>query len=333
LELLRDRRVERQISDGRTALNTIVESLLNKYNLEKSKLKRSLGSISLEQQDKQALQDKETSLKDLVVAFRSEQSLIQYKLELKETAQIICTQINKMLTEKIPKLWEESAAKKRQPIDGIYEPAFFKKTFLQKVQKYLWDELTERMTQLSDQLVGYYRTALKDKRIVDQLFKGFYETIELKQVEKTIDTLVQENMELKLRECASRIAIVLLADRQKFNWINYNNEEFLKIIHEIPSRINLNSENFSKLVSAIRQQYERHIVGFSVESLLNLYLYEMILLEEELLTFIDHNFLELRSSSEPILKEKIRGSIIQKPELKTLDKIERKLASLKNISM
>ena len=333
MEFARDRRVERQISDGRTALNTIVESLLKKYNLEKSELKRSLGSISLEQQDKQALLAKETSLKDLVVTFRCEQSLVQYKFKLTETAKIICTQTNKILTEKIHQLWKESAEKKRTPIKGKYETKFFDETFLEEVQKHLWHELTERMTQLSDQLVGYYQTALKNKRMVDQLFKGFYETIELKQVEKTIETLVREKMQFKLREFASRIAIGILADPQKFDWINHNNGEFSTIMRKIPGQINLSPENFSELVSVIRQQYEKYIGGVCIESLLNLYLYEMIVIEEELLTFIHDNFLKLHSSTEPILKEKIRESVIQKPELKTLAKIERKLASLKNISM
>jgi GTP-binding protein EngB required for normal cell division len=166
MEFARDRRVERQISDGQTALNTIVESLVNKYNLEKTKLNRSFGQLSFEQQDEQILLDKETSLKKLVVDFRCEQSLVQYKLELTETAKIICTHTDKILTEKIPELWKESVERKRTPIKGKYETLFFPEKFLEGVQKYLWHELTERMTQLSDQLVRYYQTALKDKRIV-----------------------------------------------------------------------------------------------------------------------------------------------------------------------
>jgi len=271
----RDRRVERQISDGRTALNTIVESLVDQYNKEQSTLRRILGRFSHEEQDKQVLLGKEKELEKLVIYFRASQSLEHYKLQLIETAKIICTQTDEILIKKIPKLWKESVGQKRTRITAQDDNNFSPKYFLEEVQKYLWDELTERMTLLSDQLVGYYQTALKDKRIVDQLFKGFYENIELKQVEKTIDTLVREKMELKLRECASRIAIVILANPQNFNWINPNGE-FIKIIQEIPSQINLNTENFSKLVSAIRQQYEKYITGFSVESLLNLYLYEMI---------------------------------------------------------
>jgi hypothetical protein len=95
----------------------------------------------------------------------------------------------------------------------------------------------------------------------------------------------------------------------------------------------MNSEDFSELVSVIRQQYEIYIVDGSVQFLLNLYLYEMIVLEDELLTFIRNNFHKLRYSSEPMLKEKIRESVIHKPEWKALDEIECKLASLKNISM
>ena len=332
MEFARDRRVERQISDGRTALNTIVESLVDQYNKGQSTLKRILGQFSHEEQDKKVLLGREKELEKLVIYFRANQSLEHYKLQLIETAKIICTQTDEILIKKIPELWKESVGQKRTRITAKDDMSFSPKYFLEEVQKCLWDELTERMTLLSDQLVEYYQTALKDKRIADQLFKGFYENIELKQVEKTIDTLVREKMELKLRECASRIAIVILANPQNFNWINPNGE-FFKIIQEIPSQRNLNTENFSKLVSAIRQQYEKYITGFSVESLLNLYLYEMIVLEEELLTFIHDNFLKLHSSSEPMLKEKIRESVIQKPELKTLAKIERKLASLKNISM
>jgi hypothetical protein len=339
MQFAREGRVERQITDGQTALNTIIQSLLNKYEREKEQLNRKLGQFSLEEKEEQILREKEEKLKDIVITFRCNQSLEKYKIQLTETAKIICNEIDKALKNKLPELWEGSIQRKRSVITGEWEVKFFSQKLLEGVQKQLWHELTDRMMQLSEQLVGYYYHHFRDQRIATQIAQGCYETLDSRQIEERIQIWIKEKMQFKLREFASRIAIGLLANSQKFDWMNKNISQseselrtFLEILKEIPPQLNLNPEQFNILVSAIRQQYEPYIVNFSTEFLLNLYWYEMIVIEEELLKFIRSHFYKLRSSSDVIIKGKIRDSFSQNPEWQKLEIIERKLMTLRNIT-
>jgi len=337
MQFAREGRVERQITDGQTALNTIIQSLLNTYEREKEQLNRKLGPFSLEEKEEQILREKEENLKDIVITFRCNQSLERYKIQLTETAKIICNGIDQALKNKLPELWEGSIQRERSVITGEWEVQFFPQKLLEGVQKQLWHELTDRMMQLSEQLARYYYDHFRNQRIATQLAQGCYETIDSRQIEEKVQVWIKEKMEFKLAEFASRIAIGLLANSQKFDWMNKNispsePRTFLEILREIPRQSNLNPERFDSLVSAIRQQYEPYIVNFSTEFLLNLYWYEMIVIEEELLKFIHSHFYKLRSSSDVIIKGKIRDSFSQNPEWQKLEIIERKLMTLRNIT-
>lgn len=78
-------------------------------------------------------------------------------------------------------------------------------------------------------------------------------------------------------------------------------------------------------------QYESYISNYCVIGLLNLYRYEMLLIEDRLLTYIREIFHHIRNSHDPLLKSKLRNSLNTNPNLQRVELIERKLTALSQI--
>jgi hypothetical protein len=100
-------------------------------------------------------------------------------------------------------------------------------------------------------------------------------------------------------------------------------------------RLDLTSSDFEPLVGEIRRIYEPFVLTGCVDSLLNLYRYELIQIRNYLLYgVIEEAFLDLRDASDPGLKEKIRESFSEDDsDLSELERVEDKLKVIRSFSI
>jgi GTPase SAR1 family protein len=333
----RDRRIEGQIREGKLALDSIVKSLLSQYEGEIGPLKDKLKVHSAQQQKEKALNSQQIDLEDLVSDFRItlEKRFEDLRKQLQEQAKTICAETDKALEQKMPQLWKEAFNSRKDRLTGrqMVRPIF--EFFLSELQIYLWSHLTTCIPRLAAHLVRAYTNSLVNDKIAQKVANGCYNHVTDAQVQSTIQEWLEIKMHHNMIEMGRSIALTQITDpAYGFTALTDDkkpqHKELFDRLDNIPLRKDLNADDFKTFIPEVRKQYESCVSEYSISGLLNLYRYEMIVMENYLLNFISNEFDQIRNDNDPVLKAKIIASISD-PDWESLQLLETKLVALSSL--
>lgn len=330
-------RIDQQINNGKIALDSIVNFLVNKYTREQEQQTRIMGNLSLDEIQTKTLLKKEKYLTKLVQEFSVKEfkSLSGYQDQLSASVTRICQEIDIAIQKQMPEIWRNCVSIGRPLNNGKPELAILAKTFLLEVQTKLWHQLGYRMVHLSEQLVQEYRNNLEKEKLVRTITKECYETVQYQDLNNKLKDWIEKQMAFKLKEVASRIGLVFLGSSQhdllNDNSDNSNNNKFLSIIGQITQQEELEPDKFQPLVQGIHDHYTSIIYKYCLTAIINVYRYEYTIIEENLVYFIRQTFHKLLYTRNARVKEKIQGEFNQQPGWQILARIEEKLDLLKAI--
>lgn len=326
-------RIERQIEDGKSALQNIIQSLSTEYQFQKRRLPSNYSESYIQQQLELELKKKQHKLELIVINFRIEQSenFAAINNVLKNEAVNICTKVNNTMKNKIAQIWEENFQAKIDPLTGKPEAIVFFKSILGEFQSNLWEQLTIYLPELADKLVTFYREALGKYQMASKITNGCYGYVEKQDIEQIIRDLVENNMRHTMVNIASRISLTEMTDPKYYfnDFKKPENQAFLTILQNIPLQQEVTADKFNDLIQQVRKLYESFVLDYSISRLLNLYRYEMITIEKNLLSHLKDVFYHLRTSDNSVLMAEIHNNL--DPQLKELQKLETKIAQLNQI--
>lgn len=336
----RDKRIEGQIRDGKQALDSIINPLYSKYEIENREM--SGNQTSNKNKVENQLVDRKKRLKEQLAEFRDtilEELKQESKFkEVKSTAQSICNQVDQYLQQQMPNIWEKyftSGLDRLANKGKKLELKTFHDPVLTDAQTYLWYRINQLVPGLATYLVQSYKEQFEEKKIAELIFNECGGSIsnKIQELQSTIDKAI-EKMIYNMEKVSQRIAMTTMTDPTHY-FSNRNEDEtegkqtLLRKINEITPQQRIPTENFEDFVQEIRQLYETHVVDDCVYALLNLYTYELISIEDDLFRFIDNIFYDIRDNGDP---HKItRFLSTSDSELQRMQLIEAKLTILSSI--
>ncbi len=327
----RERRIERQIDDGEIAISGIVNKLYVDYETKKKRIAEK-GISSSESQLEKLLKDKQVDLEEKLLHFRNklvtEKLPNSWKESLVEKAREICNEIDKQLKLQMPEIWN------RAFVGGIHHPtsAIYGSTKHEQVlgdaEVYLWDQFSERIPELSNDLVNQYKQEIKNLKIAQNIEDSCLSSVKAIQVETQINRWIEDKMRIKMFNISERIALTKVTDSRNL-FIGFFEESIFPTLKDIPPDRNIkNVDLFDNFIKAVRQQYEKIIIDDCILALINNQIYETLLIQRELFQYLDNQFRKIPSSTDAIVQSKIDNLINSNPELKEINILERKLSDI-----
>ena len=335
----REHRIEGQIRDGKLALDSMVDTLINKFQKEMSQRTRNQGTSYLTEKVEQILKKRQKDLEKLVKQIREnqEQRIENLRIELQQIAQSICDETDRVIKDKMPELWEKSFLDKEDRLGHCNVAKLIYEYMLSEAQIYLWYELTNQVPLMANQLVRVYTDNLETSKIAEKISSGCYNYVEVSQLKSTIkEKFIDANMRRTLPVIASRIAMTRMTDPAcYFTAVGADGQPDKKPLFDslsgIPRQPEVNSDSFSPFITEMRKLYQSFVSEYCVIGILNLYRYEMILIEDLLLDYIKNVFYKIRYSDDPVLKSRINESLSRDSDWERLEIIQRQLAALEII--
>jgi hypothetical protein len=331
-----ENRIEGQIRDGKLALDSIVENLLSNYESELDKLKQDQGELNFQSQEEQKLNEKQKEVDKLVIEFRSLQlnRFEDWRNQLEQEAVRICNQIDDVLKQRMPSIWENSFDDKWNLVIGKPISQRNEEFVVSETQLELWKQLTFYVPRLAQQLVAIYQSNLLSYQLAQKISDGCggYD-VKAEELESMIKQLIEKKMRHTMREVASRIAMTWFTHPDydltaKDAEGKLKNQKLFDVIQSIPRQSK--PETFHSFVTEFRNHYQDTIAD-CVTALLNLYRYEMLLIENVLLAQIRRIFGKIRKNPNSYLKSQIRESLNLDPNWQRYYALECKITALKPI--
>ncbi len=334
----REHRIEGQIRDGKLALDSIIDTLIDKFQKISQNTHRR-GTSYLTEKVEEILKQRQKELKKLVKQIREiqEQRLDNLRNELQNIAQSICDQTDRAIKEKMPELWKKSFLdlEDRLTHSNIAKPIY--EYMLTEAQIDLWYELTDEVPLMAFHLIRVYTDSLETSQIAEKISRGCYGYVEVSQLKLTIkEKFIDAKMRRTLPEIASRIAMTRMTDPACYFTTKGTDgqpekKQLFDSLAGIPRQPEVKSDYFSPFIAEMRKLYESFVYQYCILGLLNLYRYEMILIEDLLLGYIKDVFSKIRYSDDPVLKSRINESLSRDPDWERLELIQRKLTTLETI--
>jgi Predicted GTPases len=333
----REHRIEGQIRDGKSALDSIIETLIDNFQKISQNINRR-GTSYLAEKVEDILKQRQKEQEKLVKQIREiqEQRLENLRSELQKIAESICVQTDCAIKEKMPELWKKSFLdlEDRLTHSNIAKPIY--EYILTEAQIDLWYELTHQVPSMANYLIRVYTDTVETSLIAEKISSGCYGYVEVSLLKSTIKEKIDANMRCTLPAIASRIAMTEMTDPACYFTAKSadgkpEKKQLFDSLAKIPRQPEVNSDSFSPFITEIRKLYESFVDQYCLLGLLNLYRYEMIVIEDLLLGYIKDIFSKMRYSDEPILKAKINESLSNDPNWKRLELLQRKLATLETI--
>ena len=328
-----DHRIEGQIRDAQKTLDSIVETLRHGYQGEESKLTQNRGDFYLQNEVNKRLERQQAALENKIRDFRGYQlaRFEEWRSQLEAVAQQVCNATDRNLRSKIPAIWEEAFNDKRDIIDTKTISKPFLEFTLSEIQLELWNQLTQHVSLISEQLVRIYSEELSAYQMTHHIVGQLYECLELPKLESIVADLVETQMRRSLVQMGDRIAITAMTD-PSHNFTataegRYVHPLLFESLNKMPQSRIIDSAACDDLVAVVRQQYEPFVSKFCITGLLNLYRYEMIQVELYLLDLVTKTFYSISHSSDPILQARLNESLAD-PDLKRLEEIQSRIAVL-----
>ena len=337
-QFAREQRVDGQISEARLLLDTIVKQLSDKYSLQKSEITEERGEYYFKEKLFKQLDEQKTKLENTIIHLRTEivkeERFDELAKQLERQAKGICDEVDQQLCVKMPELWKDyfNEAVDRLVVGQIgkalYEP------LLTEAQIFIWKRLNSQLSSMGDTLVNYYQNNLKTYRMIQRIFEGSYQSIALSDIELELKNLV-EQMSKTIAEVSRRIAMIRMTDTDTyFTQIEngqYKKTQIFASLSKLPNKQELSVGNFKELVSVLRKDYEPSVTGFCLRGLMNLYRYEMLLIEDKLCNLVREAFEKIRHEDEVSLRLRLQGDAGD-PEWQQASLLQRKLAKLKSLT-
>ncbi len=332
----RDRRIEGQIRDGKLAINSIVEALCSEFETEKLQLTDNEGTIHIQEKKKvkQTLQEQQQSLEDVVYEFRSNQlaSIERWKQELDKEAKHICDLVDNELKKNMPLLWKEAVHSKWLLGHPNRVNRAMAEYIVDRTQINLWKQIAIQVPRLAKYLVQVYSSSLESYKMAQKIATGCYDYQEVSVLESKIQKWIV-SMQHTMVEVAGRIALTKMTDPACAFLTPDGKLEKRQLVDTLPkaprqSNSNIPDTDFNTFIAEVRKEYEPHVSDDCIIGLLNLYRYEMMLIEDRLLNLIEEIFYELGKSENSVFKSKILESLNKDPAWKRLKLLEAKLAAL-----
>ncbi len=330
----RDRRIEGQIRDGKLAIDSVVEALGSEFETEKQQLTDNEGSIYIQKKIKLTLQDQQQSLEDLVYEFRINQlaSIERSKQELEKEAKHICDLVDTELKKNMPLLWKEAIHSKWLRGYPNRMNRAMAEYIVDRTQINLWKQIAIQVPRLAKYLVQAYVSSLESYKMVQKIATSCYNCQEVSVLESKIQKWIV-SMQHTMVEVAGRIALTKMTDPACAFLTPDGKLEKRQLVDTLPKpsrQANSNTPDidFNTFIAEVRKEYEPYISVDCITGLLNLYRYEMMLIEDRLLNLIEEIFYELGKSENSVLKSKILESLNKDPAWKRLKLLEAKLAAL-----
>lgn len=325
-----EHRVEGQIRDGRQVLDAIFAALLAAYEAQQQELSQKLGFDPLSDRIEEYLKLKQRDLEKMVKQFRTEilQNALGLANLLDQNARLICNDIDQLLQERLPQLWKEFY------VDSEYDPSAISEggqrvlTILGKTELLLWQQLSLQIPSLGELLATTYQSQWQSQQVSYKVSRFCYDYVLPEEIETKMQEWLGNQMLRKLREVGSRIALTQLSDPQQLFYQEGLDNPLMQSLEQIPRQSELSPDAFHAFVQDVRQHYEPCILRYCIPSLLNLFRYEMLLMEEHLLSDLRSVFSHLRRTDDPALQARVRSDFSNSDDLDRLEQVTTKLAQL-----
>ncbi|WP_019506297.1 dynamin family protein [Pleurocapsa sp. PCC 7319] len=295
----RDKRIEGQIRDGKQALNSIINPLHSWYDSEYRRVIDNQGQYASQKNIEIQIQDKRKVLEKKLLDFRKEilKKFEEISIELQNKANKICDEADDKLREKMPHIWK----KHFKTGNDILEIEKFGKPLIEPVlsdaQVELWENLNQRIPKLAIYLSSLYGEAFQKFEVVQKIVNHCFGFKEIVEIEAKIQRFI-DDMNRTMAQIAERIAMITMTNRENhFSALQNNKPEKEQLFNIFKSEDmrneNLSPDKFDNFITEARKLYENFVSEYCVSSLLNLYRYEMIVVERKLFKYIDDVFTEM----------------------------------------
>ncbi|MBD2207418.1 dynamin family protein [Calothrix sp. FACHB-1219] len=329
-KFIKERRIESQINDGKQALDMIINALDNK--LTRSLSNRQQRKVDIQRKIDDCLNERESFIKNIVFTFQKAEisSLPQLRQELEREANKICNLINSEIQKKSPLLWKENFYSKPSRLEGEIRGKVFYENFLDELQLELWKQLNLNLSTLATYLISTCISHLESSQIADKIAHSSYGSLETMKVKSELRLFVNENTEKTMEKIAERIAVAVMARPEFFFTAKSTDSEqpiqkqLFEKLRQIPQTPDVNPSNLQPLLQEVQSLYEKFVLRDCVNLLLNLYLYEIILITEYLLDVIDGGFYDVRNHKNPNLIEALRKDFNLDQEWIDMERLEQK---------
>jgi hypothetical protein len=249
----------------------------------------------------------------MVKAFRVdlEKRFKDLKTDLQEQAKKICDNTDNLLQQQMPRIWQERTISDVDSLSGEIKTGTLP-TFITEVEILLWKQLALLLPQLGNYLVQVYLETLESSRILLEISQSCCDTVATETLQAKVQTWINEEqgMRAMLGAIASRLPLTIMVDPDKYFNDQPNSLHILKQIREqIDETISQGNtpqpQQFQPLTKALREHYQSFILNDGIEGLLNLYRYEMIVIQGSLIKLFSDIFDELGDSNDPKIQERI----------------------------
>ena len=329
-----EHRIEGQIRDAQQTLDSIVTSLRSGYEGDANRLTQNRGEFHFQQKVDKRLKAQQKALEDEIVQFRGQQlaRFDEWRSHLETVSQTVCDETDRVLQSKLPLFWSEAFSLRRIRTSATQTVNLFLGSVLAQVQAELWIQLSLNVPLLSAQLVQLYTEALNTYQMAHRIVNSTHEYLDVAEVNSNLHNFIETHMRHSLIQVGERIALTEMTDpRHDFIALEVNNQsvhqKMTDSLSQIPRERAVDAVHFQPLMLAIRQQYEPFVSQYCVTRLLNLYRYEMLLVEEHLLDLVRKTYYTIRHSDNPSLKTRINEALAD-PDLKKVESTRAKLAAL-----
>ncbi|MDJ1180444.1 dynamin family protein [Roseofilum sp. BLCC_M91] len=333
----REHRIEGQIRDGKSAVDSIIEWLIDSFKKD-SQIRDRRGTSYLTEKREEIIKKRQKEQERLVKQIRESQEsrLENLRSQLAKIAQSICDRCDRAIQEKMPELWKTSFLDVEDRLGRQNIAKLGYECILTETQINLWYELTHEVPDMAKKLVRAYTDQIATSQIAEKIARGCYNYVDVSLLHSTIQEKIDENMHRNLPEIARRIAITQMTDPALyFTAMDANGhpekKQLFDRLAQIPRQPEVSSQNFTAFITEIRKIYEKFVSPYCIVGLLNVYRYEMIVIEDSLLDYIKQMFHKIRYSNDPILNAAINESLSDDPNWKRLELIQQKLAILETI--
>ncbi len=340
-DFARSFRIEGQLREGRQVLDRITQSLAERYNGEIKLLTNGQGISFVKTEDARLLRERQETLTDFIVDFRLRQldHLDELRADLQAEARRICNAIDERLRDELPRLWKRFfIADRYRPRARKYGKTMYE-VFLGEVELLLWRQLAIRVQGLADLVTLSYREAFEASHIPRTIVSLGYDHPLASAAASGLENITAD-MKASLNKLSERLALIYMLEpkvgfippEQLADSSLLGQNPLIKALDKIPRHRELPPEAFDKFLAAVRTHYEPAVADYSVNALLNVYQYEMLYVEDGLLSRVAELFNDLRETMphDPLLREKLRQDAPDedRDRIETLDLKRRQLAKL-----
>jgi hypothetical protein len=196
------------------------------------------------------------------------------------------------------------------------------------VELLLWRQLAIRVQGMGDMITHTYRNAFETSNLPRTIVALGYDH-PLASAAATGLSNVTSDMKASLSKISERLALIYMLEpnvgfippEQLADGSLLGKNPFFQALDQVPRQREVQPEAFDAFIIAVREHYQPAVMDYSVNALLNIYQYEMIYVEDNLLGRVDQLFEDLRETMphDPLLRDKVR----QESPDEERDRIER----------